>query len=75
MSDDCDDPDIDDEPGDDVETLACPACGERIYEEAPQCPHCGEYVTHSTSPLIGRPWWFVLFGIVGITAFVLYSLR
>lgn len=81
MSDDWDDPDFDDDISDEwqsddhVETLACPSCGEQIYEEAQQCPHCGQYVTPSSSPLLGRPWWFVVLGILGIIAFVVYSLR
>ena len=40
---DRDDADFDDE-SDDVETLACPACGEQIYEDAQQCPHCGDWI-------------------------------
>ncbi len=29
----------------DSETVACPSCLRAIWEEAEQCPHCGEYVT------------------------------
>lgn len=85
MSDDWDDPDFDDEQADDlsdgeisddeVAMLACPACGEQIYEDAQQCPYCGDYVTHASSALVGRPWWFVLLGIAGILAFIFHSLR
>lgn len=71
---DWDDADFDDE-SDDVETLACPACGEHIYEDAQQCPHCGDYVAHASSTLADRPWWFVLVGVAGIIAFVIYSMQ
>ena len=30
---------------DDDYTVDCPNCGEPIYEDVPQCPYCGHYVT------------------------------
>ena len=38
----------DDEDEEDV-YLPCPNCKQEIYEDAPKCPYCGEYVTHSTA--------------------------
>ena len=41
-----DDPDhdlFDDEAGE-TDTITCPSCGARIYEETQQCPHCGDWV-------------------------------
>ena len=49
---------------------ACPKCGADVYEDAEQCPLCGEWITHSTHPLSGRPWWFVLAGLAGIAAVI-----
>ena len=51
-----------------VETVPCPRCGAEIYEDAVRCPACGEYVTHSTSPWIGRPGWWVALALLGILA-------
>ena len=48
------------------ETLPCPECGESIYEDAEQCPYCGNYVVHSTSPWSGKPTWWVILGLLGI---------
>ena len=52
-------------------TQACRSCGAAIYEDAEQCPVCGEYVEFSTGALSGWPWWFVTLGLVGITAVIL----
>lgn len=82
MNDDFDDDD-DWDGGDDEEwagvdddepvLVPCPHCGAQIYEEALQCPVCGEYVVHDTHPLSGRPAWYVVLGVVGliITAIML----
>jgi hypothetical protein len=35
---------------DEVETVPCPACGQEVYEDADQCPKCGEWII----PLAGR---------------------
>jgi hypothetical protein len=55
--------------------VPCPACGEEIYEDSQKCPCCGEYITPSTSPLVGRPWWFCALGLAGVVAVVIYLLR
>jgi hypothetical protein len=57
----------DDEP---AITLPCPECGESVYEESPQCPYCGVYITHNTRPLAGKPWWFLALGLLGILAVI-----
>jgi len=53
-----------------AELLPCPACKTPIYEDAPQCPACGEYVVHDTSAWSGRSWWWILLGLVGIVAVI-----
>jgi hypothetical protein len=70
-------PDEDDSPDDDdAETVPCPSCGEEVYESAERCPHCGDYITpYSSSPLSGRPLWFVVLGLLGIVAVVWLLLR
>lgn len=63
-------PDPDDDDDGEVETVACPSCGVDVYEEAQQCPHCGQYIDASTLALAGRSWWFIALGIAGIAAVV-----
>ncbi len=48
-----------------LEMVACPECGEPIYEEAEQCPACGSYVVHGTSRFGGQPPWWVVLGFIG----------
>ena len=56
-------------------SCVAPLCGEEIYEQTEQCPHCGDYVTHSTSALAGRPLWFIALGLLGIAATIYFLLR
>lgn len=60
----------DDYPDDDseVELVRCPKCGAEVYEDAEQCPECGEWITFSTHPFAGRSFWFILIGVLGIAA-------
>ncbi|HUG93037.1 MAG TPA: hypothetical protein VML55_19510 [Planctomycetaceae bacterium] len=64
--------DDDDWPDDDesAEVVPCPSCGGDVYEDAEQCPHCGQYVTHDRPPLEGKPVWFLLLGLAGIIAVI-----
>ena len=70
LLDESDDPELDywDDETSAVEMIPCPNCGCEVYEEALQCPACGEYVTHSTHALSGRPWWWIILGLIGIGA-------
>lgn len=76
---DDEDPDWEEEdfPDDDEEsfTITCPACGAAIYEDAPQCPQCGEYVTRgSASVWQGKPVWYILLACLGIVAVIIVML-
>lgn len=42
---------------DQVDTISCPNCRVEIYDEAEQCPHCGEYVSVGTNPFASKPAW------------------
>ena len=53
------------------EVLACPACGQDVYEDSEQCPECGQYIDFTASPLSKWPWWFVALGALGIACMVL----
>ncbi len=59
-----------DEPVDDDETdtIPCPHCGADVYEDAVQCPICGDYITGSEGPMAGRPLWWLVLGFVGVVA-------
>ncbi|HUY93083.1 MAG TPA: zinc ribbon domain-containing protein [Pirellulales bacterium] len=70
FDDDWEAPEPDDRDDDELELLPCPACGKLIYEEAEACPYCGEYVTHSTSALAGKPIWYLALAIIGVVAVI-----
>lgn len=59
---------------DTAETLPCPECGAEIYEESEQCPACGAYITFNNSIWLGKPVWWIILGLLGIVATVLWLL-
>lgn len=60
-----------DEAADEAATVVCSGCGADVYEDAPMCPHCGEFITESTSAWSGRPGWWSAAGFLGIIAVIL----
>lgn len=58
------------EDDDDDYTVECSECGTDVYEDAEQCPACGNYITHSTSVWSGRPGWWIVLGVLGILAVI-----
>ena len=56
---------------DSVELITCPECQAEIYEEAERCPACGWYVVIRNNQLAGRPTWWLILGILGVTATLL----
>lgn len=68
---DADEFEVGDFDDDDLDMEPCPNCGVEIYEDAPQCPACGEAVVHSTHPFAGRPLWWIALGVIGIVALIL----
>lgn len=75
MDDEWDDNDWPDDSDDAAETIPCPSCRADIYEDAEQCPHCGDYVQHGTSAWDDKPVWWVLAGLAGIVAVILVLLQ
>ena len=53
------------------ETVSCPSCGVDVYEDAEQCPSCGEWITSFHSPWQGRSTWWIVLGILGVAATIL----
>jgi rRNA maturation protein Nop10 len=41
-------------------TIPCPHCGADVYDDAEQCPACGQYLLDADAPAAGRPWWIVI---------------
>ena len=63
-----DDSTSEDNPNDVIE---CPMCGCDVYENAEQCPLCGEWITRNTSPWADKPMWWVWLGLAGIVAVIM----
>ncbi len=70
--DEYDDDEFDDD-HDDAEsvTVPCSHCGADIYEDADQCPMCGEFQIRGSRQWEGRPLWWIVLGITGIIAVVM----
>ena len=51
-----------DDDDDDLSTITCPYCRAEIYEEAEQCPECGEYISSEdrAARYQWQPRWIVL---------------
>ncbi|QDU55486.1 zinc-ribbon domain-containing protein [Aeoliella mucimassa] len=56
------------ESSDSFDLVPCPHCGADIVDEAVRCPICGEYVSFSTSPWQGKPWWWIVVSLLGVGA-------
>jgi hypothetical protein len=56
---------------DETATAPCPHCGASIYEDAVQCPVCGNYVTTGSTLWAGRPAWWIILGVLGLVATIL----
>lgn len=59
----------DDDDGESL-TFPCSNCGADVYEDAPQCPVCGEYVTRSSSATAGMPTWMLVLGVLGVLSVI-----
>ena len=71
-----DDEEDDEDEDEDEETavLACPSCGGEVYEDAERCPLCGDYIVRRLRAWEGRPTWWIVIGLVGIVAVILWLL-
>jgi hypothetical protein len=65
-----------DEPADDDRdaTIPCPHCGAEIYDDAEQCPACGEYLSDEDAPAARRPWWILIGVAICLAIVVAWSL-
>ncbi|MBQ17035.1 MAG: hypothetical protein CMJ65_07920 [Planctomycetaceae bacterium] len=49
-------------------TVDCRQCGAAVYEDAEQCPSCGEWIVSNHSPWQGRSAWWIVLGGLGVVA-------
>lgn len=59
---------------DDSPTVECKMCGCDVYEDAEQCPLCGEWLRRTSTVWDGRSPWFVLLGMAGIISVIMTML-
>ena len=57
------------DPDEPLDLIPCPKCGAEIYEDAQQCPTCGEYVIDGRAPpWKGKPAWYIALAVLGVIA-------
>jgi uncharacterized paraquat-inducible protein A len=59
----------DDDP---AETVPCPSCHAEVYEDAPQCPECGHYI--SRDDRLRRGWWWTAILLLALVCFLVWTL-
>jgi hypothetical protein len=60
---------------DDDDRVACPQCGQMIYEDSPRCPYCGHWVvTGSEASRRSRGWFWPIL-IVLLAALLVFGWR
>jgi ribosomal protein S27AE len=57
-----------DDDGGETLTRECPQCGADVYEDAEQCPLCGEWFTRRLTAWQGKPTWRIILGLLGMGA-------
>lgn len=55
-----------------VDEIACPACGEAVYEGTEKCPECGEWIT---THIPSRSWAWAVLAVLVIVSFVMWAIR
>jgi len=48
----------------DEATVACPYCGAEMFEDAPQCAACGNYISAEDHPAAPKPTWIVVTAVL-----------
>lgn len=65
--------DAEDDPDGDV--LPCPYCGASIYDDAVQCPKCGEYLSREERSSPTQPKWILVTAAILLAALAVAFLR
>lgn len=58
---------------DEVETVPCPNCRAQVFEDAEQCPSCGEYIvpnSGSRAVMSNKSAWYIILAVLGVLAVV-----
>lgn len=50
------------------DVVPCPSCSSLVHENAEACPSCGHFIVHRSSAWHGKPSWWVVLGLAGVTA-------
>jgi hypothetical protein len=58
------------EDGHEEPTIRCPFCLKEIHEDAPRCPHCGNYPSDREGAPSRKPWWIA--GGVVVCLYLVY---
>ena len=76
FDDDQEEPDASETDGtDDDDTVPCPYCRRRIYEQAERCPHCGKYISEEDDDTPARmPLWMLIGVIACLIAVLLWAI-
>ena len=59
---------------DDNATIACPHCGADVYDDAEQCPACGQYLSQEDAPAKTPPWWILIGVAICLVIAILWML-
>jgi predicted nucleic acid-binding Zn ribbon protein len=59
----------------DGDVLTCPYCGAAIYDDAVQCPQCGEYLSRTERPTVNQPAWVVITAAILLAGLLFAILR
>jgi predicted RNA-binding Zn-ribbon protein involved in translation (DUF1610 family) len=54
--------------------LPCPECGDMIYEDSEQCPHCGLYVMPLAHAARSRSWFVLAIVVLVLIGFAIVIL-
>jgi uncharacterized paraquat-inducible protein A len=68
-----DEDDSDDGIDEDPDEMPCPACGRMVYEDAPKCPHCGEWITAATAAERRSRTWLWPLLVAGLISLILVA--
>lgn len=50
--------------------MACPYCGEEMYDDSPRCPACGHYLSDENAPPEKKPPWILITAVILLIIFI-----
>ena len=61
---------LDEMDDDSTQTIICAACGDEVYEDSPQCPVCGHYITGHDR--LRKNWWVSVIVVLLLVSLLLW---